>query len=283
MIKANNLYYSYDGDKNFAVSNASFKISAGEAFGLLGQIDAGKTTIIKLLSGLLRIQRGEVKIDNIDIRESRKGFSENIGVMFEKPRLYRKFTALENLRFFSSLYSKESEDPKQLLKNLDLKIDKKRKVSDFSLGELKRLGLARALVSKPKVLLLDSPLTGLDSHSQQVIEAIIKNTRDRGTTVFLTTSNPKTIGDLCDSVGIISFGEILRTSSIEDLLNEYGKSIIEIEYIFKGKSFKENLKFGNMTERERLSNIIRTRKIVTLHTKEASLEEIFFNIAGTAL
>jgi fluoroquinolone transport system ATP-binding protein len=283
MIDVKNLYYSYHDDEIYAVSDINFHINDGEVFGLLGSIGSGKTTIQNILCGLLPFKKGDIIIDGIDLKNPTKAYFNDIGVLFERPKLYRKFTALENLRFFSRLYSKKCEDPRELLAKVGLNNDIKKKVFDYTAGMIKRLGLARALINNPKTLLLDEPTSGIDNYSADIIKEVVFKKRDSIRSFFISTHNIQVAEKLCDRLGFIADGKIKKISTLKKLKREFGKNIIEVEYMFRGKVIKESLCPNNMAEKELLANIMRSKKIKTMHTKEATLDEIFLNLTGKEL
>lgn len=283
MLDVKNLSYAYRDNNDFTISDIDINIKTGESLGLLGPLGSGKTTLQYILSGLLKDYEGSVFVNGIDLKSDNPDYYSEIGVMFEKPKFYRKFSALENLRFFSRLYNKKCDDPKELLDKVGLKNDMKKKVFDYSYGMLKRLGMAKAMLNFPSLLILDEPTKLVDSVSQSIIKKVIRDNIKNGMTVFIATQNPATAEKLCDKIAFFADGKIVKTSSFKKLKSNYGQNIINVEYLFRGKVIKESLSTKNMSQRELLINILRGKEIQKLHSKEATLEQIYLNLTGKEL
>ena len=161
MIEVNELDFSYSKRRKF-IEAMSFNVGSGEIFGFLGPSGAGKSTVQKILTGILKHYEGSAKVLGTEIKHGRRDFYQRIGVDFEFPNLYGKFTALENLRFFSELYNQPCYDPIELLERVGLKNDADKKVSGFSKGMKMRLSFIRAIQHKPDLIFLDEPTAGLD-------------------------------------------------------------------------------------------------------------------------
>ena len=162
MINVDNLTFTYPGTSAPAVKGIGFEIAEREIFGFLGPSGAGKSTTQKILIGLLKDYQGKITVMGRELSTWGPDYYEHIGVSFELPNHYLKLTALENLKYFQSLYSGETYDPMQLLEWVGLADDAEKKVDEYSKGMKIRLNVARGLVHKPKVLFLDEPTSGLD-------------------------------------------------------------------------------------------------------------------------
>ncbi|MCK4778272.1 MAG: ABC transporter ATP-binding protein, partial [Actinomycetia bacterium] len=189
MIEVNNLNFTYPGNNDPTVKDLNFKIKEGEIFGFLGPSGAGKSTTQKILIGILKGYSGQVSVNDTEVNIAESTFYEKIGVAFEFPNLYTKFTAIENLNFFKSLYRGETEDPMHLLEKVGLAEDANLRVSSFSKGMKMRLNFCRAFLNKPEIVFLDEPTSGLDPMNSRKIRDIILKKRDDGLTIFLTTHN----------------------------------------------------------------------------------------------
>lgn len=184
-IAVSDLSYSY-GD-NLAVDNISFDVAEGEVFGFLGPNGAGKSTTVRLLTGQLTPQTGKAELLGMDIVSERKQVQQQIGISFETTNLYDQLNAVENLNLFARLYKVADFDALALLEKVGLGGREKEHVAHYSKGMKQRLMMARALVSRPKLLFLDEPTDGLDPVSTQTIHALIQGATREGTSVFLTT------------------------------------------------------------------------------------------------
>jgi len=283
MIVVKDLFHSYANDENYAVKNISFTIEKGEIFGFLGPSGAGKSTTQNILTGLLQIQKGQASIDGEDIRKQSQKLFNSMGVSFEQPNVYRKLSGLENLEFYAKLFSVPTEDPKKLLQMVGLGDSMYKKAGAYSKGMLQRLVFCRSMLNRPKVWFLDEPTSGLDPTTASQIKEIIKARRDAGSTIFLTTHNMYTADELCDRVAFLNNGEIMALDAPRNLKLQHGERFVNVEY--RGENNLENAKLS-MTNREdklRLQTLIESGSIDTMHSQEASLEQIFIKLTGRGL
>ena len=283
MIKVDNLNFKYPKNKEDTLKNLNFEIAKGEIFGFLGPSGAGKSTTQKILTGLLKKYSGSTVVMGKEIHIWGKDYYENIGVSFELPNLYQKLTAMENLELIASLYQNETENPMELLKIVGLDKDAKTKVSKFSKGMKMRLNFVRALINKPDILFLDEPTSGLDPVNAKNVKDIIINKKNEGKTVFLTTHNMNIADELCDRVGFIVDGEIKLIDSPDELKVKNGKKIVRVEYYLGNKTEKLEFDLNNLGFDKKFNELLQTKKIKTIHTQEASLEEIFIKTTGRRL
>ncbi|MCP4923456.1 MAG: ABC transporter ATP-binding protein, partial [bacterium] len=161
MIQVNDLHFAYRSNTHDTLKGLNFHISDGEVFGFLGPSGAGKSTTQKILIGILKHYQGSVSVNGLDLGKLNSAFYESIGVAFETPNLYAKFTALENLEFFAQFYSGETRSPLELLAAVGLEDAARIRVRDFSKGMKVRLNFCRSLLNNPKILFLDEPTAGL--------------------------------------------------------------------------------------------------------------------------
>jgi len=283
MIQVDNLYYSYTKDKSYALKDVSFQVKEGEVFGFLGPSGAGKSTTQGILTGLLPIQEGSGKVAGYDLRKFDRKVFNRIGVSFEQSNVYGKLTALENLDFYRKLFDVETIDPEVLLKLVGLDHVKNKKAGTFSKGMKHRLTFARSMINQPSLWFLDEPTTGLDPAIAESIKDIVKQKNSEGTTVFLTTHNMFIADELCDRVGFIVDGELRVIDSPRNLKLQYGKKVVQVEYVKGGKPQTAMIDLGNEEERLMLNEIIKDGQIEMMHTKEATLEEIFIKLTGRGL
>ena len=187
MIMVENLFYRYPKNQKDTLMDIQFSVSRGEIFGFLGPSGAGKSTLQKILTGTLPGYRGGVTVMGQSLREQNNGYYEHIGVDFEFPNFYGKFTAMENLRYFSSLYAGLLLPAVPLLERLGLLNDADKRVSEFSKGMKTRLGFIRCLLHNPDLLFLDAPTHGLDPANARVLKAPVTELKPRRQTMLLTT------------------------------------------------------------------------------------------------
>ncbi len=283
MIKVEGLYHSYLRNEKYAVRDVNFDVGEGEIFGFLGPSGAGKSTTQGILTGLLQLQRGNVNVAGYDIKNiSRKMFNK-IGMSFEQSNVYSKMTAKENLYFYSKLFDVETRDPMELIDMVGLSGKENIRTGEFSKGMKHRLTFARSMINNPGMWFLDEPTTGLDPAIAANIKDIIKERNSEGVTVFLTTHNMFIADELCNRVGFIVDGEIRLIDSPKNLKLQYGKKLVDVEYALNGEIKKETFSTTKPEDRNALNKIIASKEILTMHTREATLEEIFIKVTGRGL
>ncbi|MFC1986383.1 ABC transporter ATP-binding protein [Chloroflexota bacterium] len=283
MISVKNLSYSYNKDGNYAVKDVSFEVAKGETFGFLGPSGAGKSTTQGVLTGLLEHQEGEVTVAGYDTKKVSKERFNKIGVSFEQSNVYGKLTAKENLEYYAKLFDVPTRDPMELIRLIGLDGKENVRAGEFSKGMKHRLTFARSMLNNPELWFLDEPTTGLDPAIAETIKDIIREETAEGTTSFLTTHNMFLADELCDRVAFIIDGEIKLIDSPKNLKLQYGQKLVDIEYIADGKIVKETLKTVDEVERKRIGEIVNNYEILTMHSKEATLEEIFIQVTGREL
>ena len=280
MIDVKKLYFSYT-DKPF-VENVSFHVGKGEIFGFLGPSGAGKSTIQKVLTGLNTRYKGSVKVAGTEIREHTNRFYENIGVDFEFSTCYEKFTARQNLAYFASLYEKQPRSIDELLHMVGLENDGDKKVADFSKGMRSRLNFIKALVHDPDILFLDEPTSGLDPTNSRLMKDIILAEKKRGKTIIITTHNMFDATELCDQVAFIVAGKVSALDSPHNLIMSRGATKIHYTYYDKGEKTGECL-LDRTTEDKLLKSLISENRLLSIHSSEPTLNDIFVDITGRTL
>lgn len=283
MIKVSNLYHSYNKDGNFAVKDVSFEVKEGEIFGFLGPSGAGKSTTQNILTGLLQLQQGEVSVVGYDVKKISNKMFNQIGMSFEQSNVYSKMTAKENIEFYRKLFDVETREPEELLQLVGLGDKANTRAGEFSKGMKHRLTFVRSMINNPKLWFLDEPTTGLDPAIASDIKDIIKAENKKGVTIFLTTHNMHIADELCDRVAFIVNGEIKLIDSPRNLKLQYGEKFVEVEYMKDGNSVKETFSTVLKEDKIRLQEVIDKYEIETMHTKEATLEEIFIKVTGRGL
>lgn len=283
MIKVNNLYHSYNNDGKYAVKDASFEVAKGEIFGFLGPSGAGKSTTQNILTGLLQLQQGQVSVAGYDVKKISNKMFNQIGMSFEQSNVYSKMTAKENLDFYRKLFDVKTRNPKELLELVGLGDKANIRAGQFSKGMKHRLTFVRSMINNPKLWFLDEPTTGLDPAIAAQIKRIIREENEKDVTIFLTTHNMHIADELCDRVAFIVDGEIKLIDSPKNLKLMYGDKLVEVEYIKENKSVKETLSTIGESDKNQLQDIIKQYEIQTMHTKEATLEEIFIKVTGRGL
>ena len=283
MIKVKNLYHSYTNDDHYAVNDVNFEIQKGEIFGFLGPSGAGKSTTQNILVGLLQLQQGEVEVAGYDVKHIKDNMFNKIGMSFEQSNVYSKMSGIENLDFYRKLFDVPTRDPKELIQLVGLDGNEHVKAGKYSKGMKHRLTFARSMINNPEMWFLDEPTTGLDPAIAARIKDIIRQENEKGVTIFLTTHNMFIADELCDRVAFIVDGKIRLIDSPKALKLKYGEKLVNVEYFKDGELIKENFSTVEEMDKNRLIEVIRHNDIQTMHTKEATLEEIFIKVTGRGL
>ncbi len=218
-----------------------------------------------------------------DLRTWGADYYERVSVSFELPNHYLKLTGLENLSYFRSLYSDETQPPDALLDLVGLQDDGERLVSQYSKGMKTRLGVARALLNNPDLIFMDEPTAGLDPVNARRIKDLIQTQKQDGRTVFLTTHDMTVTDELCDRVAFIVDGEIRLIESPRDLKLAHGERTVQVEYGSDGHTERREFPLVGLGERAEFLDLLRGGAIQTLHTQEATLEDVFIRVTGREL
>lgn len=283
MIAVRNLYHDYEGNGRYAVKDVSFTIEKGQIFGFLGPSGAGKSTVQNIMIGLLPLQQGGITLNGRPVQGLQASFFNQIGVSFEHPNLYTKLTGYENLKYYAGLFDVPTADPLQLLEMVGLKEDAHKRAASYSKGMKQRLVFARALINKPRILFLDEPTSGLDPNLASVVKDVIRQKREEGATIFLTTHNMFIAEELSDQVGFINEGALAALDTPRSLKLRYGENSVRVEYRH-GSGLETAVFFlDNPADRAAFNEIVNTRDVQTMHTQEATLEQIFIKLTGRGL
>ncbi len=281
-IAAEGLTYRYG--KLVAVDHISFSVAEGEIMGFLGPNGAGKSTTVNMLTGQLVPKEGKAMLFGRDITKNREKVQGEIGVAFEVSNLYEAMSAEENLKLFARLFGVQPFDATALLKRVGLGGREKDRVETYSKGMKQRLMVARSLVNRPRLLFLDEPTEGLDPASAESIRNIIREERERGATVFLTTHDMLEADRLADKVAFINQGKIVALDTPHNLKQQYGKRALKAEVASAGNRLESREIIMDRPETARdIENLFSKEKVVTVHSEEASLEDIFIRITGRGL
>lgn len=217
MIKVDNLKKRY-GDKQ-AVDGVSFDVKKGEIFGILGPNGAGKTTTLEMMETLRPIDSGTVVIDGIDVSRQPQDIKRLIGVQPQSPAFQDKTKLREVIEMFAAAYG-EKVDVMEFLRDVELEEKADSYVEDLSGGQKQRLSITTALVHGPKVFFLDEPTTGLDPQARRHLWDLIKQVRDKGISVIMTTHYMDEAEILCDRIAIMDNGKIVAIDTPKNLIKQ---------------------------------------------------------------
>ena len=220
MLKIRNLTKRYG--RHTALDSLDLQIDRGEIFGFVGPNGAGKTTTMKIMAGLLKADAGEIYIDDIKLFEDYNRLKEVIGYMPDFFGVYDNLQVIEYLEFYASAYGMETRQARRLgghlLEMVHLEGKEECYVDELSRGMKQRLCLARALIHDPQFLILDEPASGLDPRSRFEFKEILKELRDNGKTIIISSHILMELAEMCTSIGIIERGKMILQGSIEDIL-----------------------------------------------------------------
>ena len=206
-----------------AVDNLSFSVMKGEIFGLLGPNGAGKTTTLGVITTLLSIEKGSVKVANYDVNTQRQEAKQFMGIVPQDIAIYMHLNAIENVKFFASLYGlrgKELEEAaKEALDFVGLTGHMKKKPKQMSGGMQRRLNIACGIAHHPKLIVMDEPTVGVDAQSREHILNSIRILKDRGATVIYTSHYLQEVEELCDRIDIMDHGKLIAMGTKEELIS----------------------------------------------------------------
>jgi len=283
MIEAKDLRFTFPGAAGPAVRGIGFRVEAGEVFGFLGPSGSGKSTTQNVLIGLLEGYEGTVRVLGRDRSAWRADDYERIGVAFETPNHFSKLTGAENLRYFAALYARETRHVEEALESVGLGAEGGKRAGEYSKGMKKRLSVARAMLHRPELLFLDEPTSGLDPANVQGVKDLIRSERERGATVFLATHDMSVADDLCDRVAFIVDGRIALIGAPRALKLEHGERTVRVERKVNGALRAEGFPLDGLGSNEAFLELLRSGGIETMHTREASLADVFIKVTGRAL
>ena len=204
-----------------ALDGINLSIPEGTVYGFIGPNGAGKTTTIRILAGLIRPTTGQALLGGLDLQVDRTRAAVGLRTLVEVPAFYPGLSGRENLSVFAKLACAASGDVDRLLEAVGLSEAADRAVSGYSLGMRQRLGIAQALVGRPRLVVLDEPMNGLDPAAIHLVrELIVEERRAHGVTFFLSSHLLNDVETLCERVGIIHRGQMVAEGQIADLLND---------------------------------------------------------------
>ena len=249
-------------------------------------MELGKSTTIRSIMNLINKTSGKVLVENKEFNKDDIEIKEKIGYLPSEIYLYDDLTVKEMLDYHESFYKKDIHKRRmELVKRLEL--DEKKKIEDLSLGNLKKLGIILALMHEPKILILDEPTSGLDPIMQNVFYDLLKEEKAKGNTIFYSTHILNEVSKICDRVGIIRNGQLIKVEKIEDLskksltfvtiTSEQSKEIVKDLKVNTVSEDENTIKFGNNLSHDELTKRLSKYKIDRVLIEEATLEDMFLH------
>ena len=279
------------------VKGINLSLGESEVFGFLGPNGAGKTTTIRMIVGLIKPTHGQIKICGYDISKNFVSAMSNLGCIIESPDMYKYLTGIENLRQFAAMDKRVTQRRiQEVIELVGLENRIGDKISTYSLGMRQRIGIAQALLCRPKLLILDEPTNGLDPAGITEFRLLIRRlAKDEGMTVFVSSHLLAEAQQMCDTVAIISHGIVLKSANLKDILIS---EVVEWKLSDSKKAFELLKSKWNIDGTMKDSNTL-TAQIEGIsqeeinsafinegiglkytYTKQNTLEELFLNITG---
>ncbi|WHY58583.1 ABC transporter ATP-binding protein [Peribacillus simplex] len=216
VVKVENLTKTFDG--NEVIKNCNINVQKGTIYGFLGANGAGKTTIFKMLSGLLTPTMGKAQVLEMDVMSQRSEILRNIGTIIETPIFYEHLSATENLEIHLAYMEADDTDIDSVLTKVGLNNTGKQPVSKFSLGMRQRLAISRAIIHKPKLLILDEPINGLDPIGiREMREFFLDLVKNQDMTILISSHILSEIEHIADTIGVIVNGTVIREVSLAEV------------------------------------------------------------------
>ena len=272
--------------KTRGIENVSIKLAKGDIYGFIGPNGAGKSTTIRTIMGLINKTSGDIYFENniLDINDI--NIKKKIGYLPSEINLYDDMKVSELLNYHESFYSEDiSKRRKELVKLL--KIDEKKKIEDLSLGNLKKVGIVLAMMHSPELLILDEATSGLDPIMQNVFHDLLMKEKEKGTTILYSSHVLSEVSNICDKIGFIKDGTIIKEDTIENIkknsftyLTIKSSDIKKIDKKLKLKKIDEKdneIKYLNDMDINKLLEILSNYKIDNLLIENISLEDLFAN------
>lgn len=278
MITAKRLCKSFSEKQ--VLSGIDLDIRPGMIFGLLGPSGAGKTTLIKIITGQMGFDSGEVNVFGKAVKDLTGEDKKRIGIMMDDHGVYDRLTVTDNLKIFCDIYGVPYSAASRVLKEVGLADSVKKPAMKLSKGMLARLKLARVFMVDPKIIFLDEPTSGLDPMTMKYIHKLIMDKRTSGATVFLTTHNMEEAATLCDEVALLNEGKIVERGAPDEICRRYNhQKKIDI-HLTSGEDIELDHKADSA---DMITRLLEQGMLETIHSSEPTLESVFLELTGRKL
>ena len=299
LIKAKGLTKRFNHNV-MAVDHIDFEVYKGECVGFLGPNGAGKTTTVRMIYCFMPVSEGELTVAGLSVSTHAREIKRTIGVCPQEDNLDPDFSVTKNLQVYARYFDIQKEEAtkraSELLNFFSLEEKRDSSIYQLSGGMKRRLIMARALISKPKILLLDEPTTGLDPQGRHIVWDEIRSLRKQGVTIILTTHYMDEAAALCDRILIIDNGKIIQTGVPNELIRQYaGEDVLEVEYDEETvKTLRKELPeaevevYGDQVrvfakEHGVFERVIKQFPDKTMTIRNANLEDVFLKLTGRKL
>ena len=277
-IKINNISKSF-GSKT-VLDDINLDVEEGEIFGLLGPSGAGKTTLIKILTGQLKGEHGTTEINGINSQQLKSTDYSSFGIMMDNFGVYERLSCFDNLKVFARIYRLDEEDIRAALSDVGLGSAGKTAAGNLSKGMKNRLRLARVFMINPSVLFLDEPTSGLDPATSEDIQQLILAEKKKGKTIFLTTHNMAEAEKLCDHVALLHKGKIVEYGSPQEVCRRYNHQKKLLIHLTDGTDKEIPT---DTHSAETVYELMKNNLVETIHSSEPNFETVFLELTGEEL
>ena len=284
ILKLDHLKKYYDN--NIGIEDVSLELNKGDIYGFIGPNGAGKSTTIRTIMGLINKTSGSIYIEGKEQDNENLELKQIIGYLPSEIKLYSDMTVKQIFDYHESFYNKDIHKNRIKLVKL-FKINESKKIEELSLGNLKKVGIVLSTMHEPELLILDEPTSGLDPIMQKEFHNLLLELKNKGTTILYSSHVLSEVSSICDRIGFIKEGKIIKEDTIDNINNNnYNYLIIKSKEIDKIKKelkldIKEEhnneIKFINNIEPNKLINILSKYKIDKLLIEEIALEDLFSN------
>lgn len=265
-----------------AVDKLCLSVRQGELFGFLGPNGAGKTTTIKVLIGSQYPSSGKVLVAGFDIPNQFESAKPHFGYVPDTENHIEEFTGRENLELYCRLYGVPLSRAMEVLQKLELAEASEVAVRAYSKGMRRKLLIAREILHEPRILYLDEPTANLDAHSTALVRTLLRELSSRGVTIFLTTHDMEEVEQICDRVAILCRGKLVDCDTPTNFVTRHVRRFVDTQFEREGQVVRESLNLDEDDQRERLANIIRNERCVTVHSQEFNFHDVFLKLTGQA-
>lgn len=262
---------------HLVLADITLDIEQGEIFGLLGPSGAGKTTLIRIITGQLKADHGEISVMGVDPRRFDGKMYTNFGMVLDNTGLYERLSCYDNLAIFAEIFGTDKQRIVNYLGMVGLQDAAKTPAGKLSKGMKQRLTFARALLHDPKILFLDEPTSGLDPSSSREIHKLIQEECRRGKTVFLTTHNMTEAYDLCGRVALLNEGHIVECGKPDEICRKYDR---QNRISVMTKDGRELVFANGPADAEQITSLLEADNVRSIHSSEPTLETVFIELTG---
>lgn len=278
MIAASDIKKSF-GEKT-VLNGLSFDVLKGQIFGLLGPSGAGKTTLIKILTGQIPRDGGTVEINGANADTLTGEDHKKFGIMMDNFGVYERLSCYDNLKIFAEIYGVKNDDILGSLKKVGLETARKTPPSKLSKGMKCRLRLARAFMTNSDILFLDEPTSGLDPATSDEIHKMMLAEKEKGKTIFLTTHTMTEAEKLCDDIVMLNEGKIVEHGAPREICRRYDHQKMLKIHLSDGSDMQLS---HDESAADTLAELIKSGRAQTIHTTEPDLETVFMELTGKEL